>query len=104
MLGALPKRLPLHCREVELPRQLLVRAITEGLFDELAGQAALAAGKALGFDLCGAVRRNGDFYGFQVAPPATCTVSLMEPSASDCSTTAWPFFLASILVFSTAYI
>ena len=77
------------------------RLTAEGLLDEPAGLAALPAGEAPGLDLGLTCRRDGDLDDLQDAPP-TVIDSLMEPSASGCSTTEWPRRRASILALSTA--
>src|SRR5208282_3654876 len=88
---------------VELPGQLLVSSRAQSLLDESTGFTAFTAGEATSLDprLTFGVDSNLD--DLQAAPP-TRMVSLMEPSASVCSVTWCPFFRASILAFSTAYI
>src|SRR3954468_4080589 len=87
---------------VELGRERLGGPPAERLLDEPAGLAALPAGEALGLDLCLADGGDGDLDDLHDAPP-TVIDSLMEPSASGCSTTEWPRRRASIPAFSTAY-
>src|SRR5687767_3025658 len=74
----------------------------EGGFEERARLAAGVAGEALGFQFRFAVRRNDEFDRLHCASPTTPMVSLIEPSASGCSTTECPRFLASSVAFSTA--
>src|SRR5208337_4206886 len=86
---------------VELRGQLLVGALTEGLLDEPARFPALAAGEAVRLDLRLALGAGGDLDDLH-EPPPTRIVSLIDPSARDCSVIWWPFLRASILAFSTA--
>ena len=81
---------------VELGGERLGRRPAEGLLDEPAGLAALAAGEAPGLDPGLALRADGDLDGLQAAPP-TGIVSPIDPSARACSTTAWPRLRASIV-------
>src|SRR5208337_2655523 len=86
---------------VELSGQLLVGALTEGLLDELARFPALAAREAARLDPGLALGVDGDLDDLH-EPPPTRIVSLIDPSARDCSVIWWPFLRASILAFSTA--
>src|SRR5208337_2445854 len=86
---------------VELSGQLPVGALTEGLLDEPARFPALAAGEAARFDLGLTLGVDGDLDGLH-APPPTRIVSLIDPSARDCSVNWWPFLRASMRAFSTA--
>lgn len=62
----------------------------ESLFQEATRLLARGAREAFGFEARFACGADDDFNDFQAAPPATCTVSLIEPSASGCSTTECP--------------
>src|SRR5271157_467931 len=86
---------------VELSGQLLVGALTEGLLDELARFPALAAREAARLDPGLALGVDGDLDDLH-EPPPTRIVSLIDPSARDCSVIWWPFLRASTRAFSTA--
>src|SRR5208337_4523510 len=87
---------------VELSGQLLVSSRAQSLLNEATGFTAFTTGKATSLDLGLALGVDGDLDDLQAAPPPTRMVSLMEPSASACSVTWWPFLRASIRAFSTA--
>src|SRR4051812_30113932 len=87
---------------VEVGRERLGRARAEGLLDEPAGLAALAAGEPPGLDLRLARGAHGDLDDLAQEAPPTLMVSLMDPSARGCSTTLWPRLRASRRAFSTA--
>ena len=72
---------------MKLSRQLFLSSLTQCLFDELTGRPAFAADEAPGLDLRLPRRRDDDLDGLAHAAPPTCTVNLMDPSASDCSVT-----------------
>src|SRR5271157_478466 len=86
---------------VALSGQLLIRMLTEGLLYELTGFATFAAGEAARLDPGLTPGVDGDLDELH-EPPPTRIVSLIDPSASDCSVIWWPFLRASILAFSTA--
>lgn len=75
---------------MEFAGQPFVGALAQCLLDELAGLAALAAGKAFGLDSSLALGRYDDFDGLHQAAPPTLMVSLMEPSLRACSVQLWP--------------
>ena len=72
---------------MELWFELFCFSLAQGLFQEPAGRATVAAGKALGFDAGLAIRGDDDFDCLLHAAPPTWMVSLMEPSSSGCSRT-----------------
>ena len=80
---------------VELGGERLGGPPAEGLLDEPAGLAALAAGEAPGLDRRLALRADGDLDGLHERT-SDWIVSLIEPSARGCSTTEWPRLRASI--------
>ena len=87
---------------VNLGSQRLADALSESLFNEAAGVAALAADEPFGLHVGLAGRGHGDLDGLIQAAPPIWTVSLIDPSASDCSVTVCPRLRASIRAFSTA--
>ena len=87
---------------VELGGEGLGRTSAQGLLDEPAGLAALAAGEAAGLDPGLTGRADGDPDGLQATPPSRIVTSI-EPSARGRSTTWWPRLRASIRAFSTPY-
>ena len=87
---------------VKLSSQRLADALAESLFNEAAGVAAFAANETFGLHAGLACRGNGDLDGLIQAAPPIWTVSLIEPSVSDCSVTVCPRLRASIRAFSTA--
>ena len=88
---------------MKLSGQLLTGSLSQCLLNKLTGLTAFAASEAFGFHTGLAVRGDDDFDGFIQAAPPMFTVSLMEPSSSDCSVMVCPFLRASSLAFSTAY-
>ena len=86
---------------VELGGQLLTGGLTESLLDELAGFATFAAGEAARLDLGLTLGVDGELDDLH-EPPPTRMVSLIDPSARDCSVIWWPFLRASIRALSTA--
>src|SRR5271157_1306956 len=86
---------------VELRGQLLVGSLTQSLLDEPAGFPALAAGEAARLDPGLTLGVDGDLDDLH-EPPPTRIVSLIDPSARDCSVIWWPFLRASTRAFSTA--
>ena len=88
---------------MKLGSQLFVSPLAQSLFNELTGLATFIAREAFGFNTRLTVRCDDDFYRFVQATPPTFTVSLIEPSSSDCSMTVCPFLRPSILAFSTTY-
>ena len=74
-------------RLVELGGEGLGGPGAQGLLDEPAGLAALASGEASGLDPGLAPGVDGDLDGLVQDTPPTWMVSLIDPSASDCSTT-----------------
>ncbi len=87
---------------MKVGRQRLTDTLAESLFDEAAGVAAFAANEALGLHAGLACRGHGDLDGLIQAAPPIWTVSLIDPSANDCSVTVCPRLRASIRAFSTA--
>src|SRR5438270_11058455 len=84
----LPDRLLDGLRLVELGGELLAHGPAEGLLDEAAGLAALAAGEAPRLDLRLAGGRDDDADDLLHARPPTSISTTMDPSASDCSVAA----------------
>ena len=88
---------------VKLGRQRLADTLAESLFDEAAGVAAFTAHEAFGLHAGLTGRGDGDLDGLgRHATPPIWTVSLIDPSTSDCSVTVCPRLWASIRAFSTA--
>ena len=92
---------------MELGGECLADALAESLFQKLAGLATFAASKTFGLHFGLSGRRHGDLdrlkcREFQAAPPIW-TVSLIDPSESDCSVSVCPRLRASMRVLSTAY-
>ena len=104
--GRLPLMVGDRLRLMELGRELFAGPLAERLFEELAGVAAGGSyepsrlhGRLAGWadgDLDRLLVRGGST---QAAPP-TVTVRRIEPSASCCSRTVWPWRLASSRAFS----
>ena len=91
---------------MELGGECLVDALAESLLDKAARIAAFTAHETLGLHAGLAGRRDGDLDGLQCgrqAAPPIWTVSLIDPSASDCSVIVCPRLWASMRAFSTAY-
>ena len=86
---------------MELGCELFAFAIAQGLFNQIAGFTAGFTSETFGLYGALSLGANSDLYGLQAAPP-TWMVSLIEPSASDCSLTECPCLRASSLAFSTA--
>lgn len=87
---------------MEFGSQRLTDALAESLFNEAAGVATFAADEAFGLHLGLASRGHGDLDGLIQAAPPIWTVSLIDPSVSDCFVTVCPRLRASMRAFSTA--
>lgn len=83
-------------------RELILGHKTERLFQAPASGLTATALKALCLQLSFAGGADDDGDCFQVTPPATWMVNLIEPLSSGCSSIVCPWRLASILAFSTA--
>ena len=74
---------------MEFGRERFTQALAKSFFDEATRLTALAANEAFGLHLGLSGRGHGDLDGLIQAAPPIWTVSLIDPSVSDCSVASW---------------